>query len=140
MSVESDVEGNIGAGFEERLARELRGAATLAPDGSLFAPAAGAERLGRRRRNRRRAAMVGGAALAVLVVGGLGAFTGDRAPERSGRLRSRRCPVTRWCDWWPACCRRVPWRMPVGRHRATRWGRTTRSWPWGCSPTTTARG
>ncbi|WP_328957364.1 hypothetical protein [Kitasatospora purpeofusca] len=84
MSVESDVEGNIGAGFEERLARELRGAATLAPDGSLFALAAGAERLGRRRRNRRRAAMVGGAALAVLVVGGLGAFTGGPGPGALG--------------------------------------------------------
>ncbi|MFF7592193.1 hypothetical protein ACFZCK_32435 [Kitasatospora purpeofusca] len=76
MPVESDFESNIGAGFEERFARELRGAATLAPDERLFALAAGAERLGRRRRNRRRAAVAGGAALAVLAVGSVGAFTG----------------------------------------------------------------
>ncbi|WP_030391239.1 hypothetical protein [Kitasatospora purpeofusca] len=76
MPVESDFESNLGTGFEERFARELRVAATLAPDERLFALAAGAERLGRRRRNRRRAAVAGGAAIAVLAVGSVGAFTG----------------------------------------------------------------
>ncbi|MFB8199253.1 hypothetical protein [Kitasatospora purpeofusca] len=76
MPVESDFESNLGTGFEERFARELRGAATLAPDERLFALAAGAERLGRRRRNRRRAAVAGGAAIAVMAVGSVGAFTG----------------------------------------------------------------
>ncbi|MFB8169543.1 hypothetical protein ACFC60_16510 [Kitasatospora purpeofusca] len=84
MPVESDFESNLGTGFEERFARELRGAATLAPDERLFALAAGAERLGRRRRNRRRAAVAGGAALAVLAVGSVGAFTGGPGPGLLG--------------------------------------------------------
>ncbi|MFJ4669079.1 hypothetical protein [Kitasatospora purpeofusca] len=84
MRVESDCESNIGAGFEERFVRELRGAAALAPDERLFALAAGAERLGRRRRNRRRAAVAGGAVLAVLAVGSVGAFTGGPGPGLLG--------------------------------------------------------
>ncbi|WP_327073000.1 hypothetical protein OG196_11545 [Kitasatospora purpeofusca] len=84
MPVESDFESNIGAGFEERFARELRGAATLAPDERLFALAAGAERIGRRRRNRRRAAVAGGAALAVLTVGSVGVFAGGPGPGLLG--------------------------------------------------------
>ncbi|MFE6747187.1 hypothetical protein ACFVGM_15135 [Kitasatospora purpeofusca] len=84
MPVESDFENNSGTGFEERFARELRGAATLAPDERLLALAAGAERLGRRRRNRRRAAVAGGAAIAVLAVGSVGAFTGGLGPGLFG--------------------------------------------------------
>ncbi|MFJ4090608.1 hypothetical protein ACIPYS_03405 [Kitasatospora sp. NPDC089913] len=84
MPVEDDFAVHIGAGFEERFARELRGAAALAPDESLFTLAAGAERLGRRRRNRRRAAVAGGAALAVLAVAGVGAFVGGPGPGLFG--------------------------------------------------------
>ncbi|MDY0813565.1 hypothetical protein [Kitasatospora purpeofusca] len=78
--------------FEDGFAQALHGAAAFAPEAALFALAAGAERRGRRRRNRRRAAMAGGAALAVLVVGGLGAFTGGPGPGALGPVAEP--PVT----------------------------------------------